>query len=140
MSEENNELAPDWLLASCEIAEQPFRSKVPFLGPLIVWVRTAWNNMAARWYVRPLIDQQNRFNRLLVERLREYETYTYDLSSEQDHELTLLRHDVAVVQTHLRGLRQQLAALDRQLAGLEAGNGEAEAGDGGQESANDRGE
>lgn len=30
--------------------------------PLVAEVRTAWNNVATRWYVRPNFDQQTRFN------------------------------------------------------------------------------
>jgi GT2 family glycosyltransferase len=30
--------------------------------PLVARLRTAWNNLATRWYVRPNFDQQTRFN------------------------------------------------------------------------------
>jgi O-antigen biosynthesis protein len=30
--------------------------------PLVARLRTAWNNVATRWYVRPSLDQQTRFN------------------------------------------------------------------------------
>jgi hypothetical protein len=29
---------------------------------MIARLRTAWNNIATRWYVRPSLDQQTRYN------------------------------------------------------------------------------
>lgn len=97
------------------IVEQPFSSDIPILGPLIVWFRTMWNSVAAKWYVRPMLEQQNKFNRLIVERVRDFEAYTYDLSSEQDRDLNRLRHDVAALHLQLTQLNQQLAALNDHL-------------------------
>ncbi|HEY0735712.1 MAG TPA: glycosyltransferase family 2 protein [Herpetosiphonaceae bacterium] len=45
------------------LSEVQFRSRLPLLATL----RTAWNNIATRWYVRPSFDQQTRFN-LALER------------------------------------------------------------------------
>jgi len=45
-----------------EIQEQPFESSVPVIGLLIVAFRNAWNNVAARWHVRRILNQQNRYN------------------------------------------------------------------------------
>lgn len=46
------------------LSEVPFRSRLP----LVATLRTAWNNIATRWYVRPSFDQQTRFN-LALERV-----------------------------------------------------------------------
>jgi hypothetical protein len=46
------------------LSEVPFRSRLP----LVATLRTAWNNIATRWYVRPNFDQQTRFN-LALERV-----------------------------------------------------------------------
>jgi chromosome segregation ATPase len=51
------------------LVEQPFRSRVPLLGPMIAWFRTRWNNVSTTWYIRPLIARQNRFNSAVVEHL-----------------------------------------------------------------------
>jgi GT2 family glycosyltransferase len=48
------------------VAERPFTSSVPLLGPLIARFREAWNNVAARWYVRGLLVQQLEINHRLV--------------------------------------------------------------------------
>ncbi len=41
---------------------QPFTSDTPVFGQVIVWIRTAWNWMSTKWYVLPLVQQQNAFN------------------------------------------------------------------------------
>lgn len=105
----------DWLLTKSDIEEQPFSSSVPLIGPAITWFRTRWNNVATRWYVQPMVRQQNEFNSLLAERIRDFETYTYTLSSEQDRDLVQMRHDVAALQHQLRELNQRLKALDDYL-------------------------
>ncbi len=105
----------EWLTEKGKVVEQPFSSDVPLFGPFIAWFRSAWNNVAARWYVQPLLNQQNEFNRLSVERLRDIETYTYDLASEQDHDLSRIRHDVAVLHMQMAQLNQRLEELNRQM-------------------------
>lgn len=105
----------DWLLKEGTIVEQPFSSEIPILGSLIVWFRTMWNSVAAKWYVRPMLEQQNKFNGLIVERVRDFEAYAYDLTSEQDRDLSRLRHDMAALHVQLNQLNQQLAALNDHL-------------------------
>jgi hypothetical protein len=121
----------DWLLEKGKVVEQPFSSGIPVVGPLIVWFRTMWNSMAAKWYVRPMLDQQNDFNRLAVERLREFESFSYEFSLEQERELNRLRHDKAALQLQLTQLNRRLAELAKQLEDEDAvgknksGQGEA---------------
>jgi hypothetical protein len=45
------------------IQEVPFQSRLPVLGRIVVWIRETWNSVATKWYVRPLIEQQNAINR-----------------------------------------------------------------------------
>ncbi len=59
------------LESKMEVQEQPFISNVPVIGPLIVGVRTLWNWMSTKWYVTPLIQQQNEFNVTMTRTLRE---------------------------------------------------------------------
>ncbi|MFN2303460.1 MAG: hypothetical protein ACK2TV_06980, partial [Anaerolineales bacterium] len=82
----------DWLIEKGIVVERPFSSKVPLFGPLIVWFRMMWNSVATKWYVRPMLDQQNDFNRLAVESIRDIETYSYEFSLDQERELSHLRH------------------------------------------------
>jgi GT2 family glycosyltransferase len=44
--------------ANTVLEEVQFRSRLP----LIARLRAAWNDVATRWYVRPSLDQQTRFN------------------------------------------------------------------------------
>ncbi|RMF28539.1 MAG: hypothetical protein D6759_15600 [Chloroflexi bacterium] len=77
-----------------EVREQPFRSDKPFIGPLIVRVRSLWNSVATKWYVRPLIRQQNAINRRLVEinrQLREELQVAQEIIVALDRELAELR-------------------------------------------------
>ncbi len=49
-----------------QLRERPFASRMPVVGPLIARFRAAWNSIATQWYVRPLLQQQNEFNELVV--------------------------------------------------------------------------
>ena len=44
------------------VHERPFVSNNPLLGRFIVGMRSAWNWMSTKWYVLPLVQQQNNFN------------------------------------------------------------------------------
>lgn len=59
------------LESKMEVREQPFISNAPVIGPLIVGFRTLWNWMSTKWYVNPLIQQQNEFNVTMTQTLRE---------------------------------------------------------------------
>lgn len=54
-----------------EVTPQPFRSETPIIGPLIVWFRRLWNQVATRWFVLPMVEQQNAYNRTLLQALEE---------------------------------------------------------------------
>lgn len=105
----------DWLLDKAKINEEPFRSQARFVGPLIARFRSLWNSVSTKWYVRPLLQQQNRLNRLLVERLGDHDLRLI----EQDREQTALTHDLADVATQLQMMNRRLASLERRLAQLE---------------------
>lgn len=104
------------------VVERPFTSNTPILGQLIVWFRTAWNNVAARWYVRPLLKQQNTFNQLAT---AELETHLQRGSEqtqqliEQDRSQMQLVHETAVLTAQVRQMNQALADLEERLAQLE---------------------
>ena len=51
--------------------EEPFESNAPLIGPLIVRFRYIWNWMSTRWYVKPIMKQQNDFNTATTQTLRE---------------------------------------------------------------------
>lgn len=88
--EENREDA-DWLLKKSQVRERPFTSTTPIIGPLLVRFREVWNSVATKWYVRPLLQQQNSFNQLVVSQLREHDQW-FVL---QDQEQTALANELA---------------------------------------------
>lgn len=110
------------LLAQARVAERPFTSQAPVVGPLIVWFRSLWNSVAAKWYVRPLLAQQNNFNRLLVERVQaqtqQAEARALQLA-EQDRAQTELVRETAELTARVVQLNRALEALDARLARLE---------------------
>ncbi|MFN8474677.1 MAG: glycosyltransferase family 2 protein [Anaerolineae bacterium] len=88
---------------------QPFESHAPVVGPLIVWVRTLWNSVATKWYVQPLVDQQNRFNAATAEALRQ-------IAAGQARDERVLQSQAAVLTT----LSQRQALVGAAMAGLAA--------------------
>lgn len=103
------------LRAKAELRVQPFTSTVPLIGPLIVRLRTAWNDVASRWYLDHLMFQQNEFNRLAVQQIEAYEV-------ELREQLELLEEQIVAVaegQRRAQELEAQLADLERELT---AGN------------------
>jgi hypothetical protein len=105
----------DWLEEHAEVKEEPFRSDVAVVGPLLARFRSLWNSVAAKWYVRPLLAQQNQFNQTLVQRLQAVEQRLI----EQDWEQTALIHDLAEVSTQLAETNRLLTAIEARLARLE---------------------
>jgi hypothetical protein len=95
------------------IEERPFRSDKPLVGPLIVWVRRMWNGVSTRWYVRPLIEQQNEVNRRLAEELAAARETIVAL----DREAADTRREFAQA---IYGLRDELERLEERIAALEA--------------------
>lgn len=98
------------LASHAELQDRPFTSDVPVLGPLIAWFRTQWNNIASRWYLRDLMDQQNEFNYLMLKQLEGYE-------AELTEQLQLLEEHVATqveLRERVRELEAWLTLLERE--------------------------
>jgi len=101
------------LAAAAVVVERPFVSTVPLLGPLIARFRTAWNNVASRWYVHHVVEQQNAFNQLAVRQLETYELELAEqmaLLEEQVVEQEALRRRVAELAAQVAELRRRLVA------------------------------
>lgn len=104
----------DALAAKVAVTERPFVSHVPLLGKWIARFRAAWNNVSTTWYVRTLIQQQNRFNQLLVQRLQEHDAR---LALQDDAHLDLAA-DLAQLATELQKSEALLASIERRLQKL----------------------
>ena len=49
------------------LREYEFVSAAPGVGRMVARLRAAWNDVATKWQVRPLLEQQSAFNAALVE-------------------------------------------------------------------------
>jgi hypothetical protein len=110
-------LSLEQVKSAARLKPQPFTSNAPVIGRLIVWLRTTWNNVASRWYVDHLVDQQNTFNHLILDQLAAYET-------ELNDQLALLEEQV-VSQEELRRRVQELSAQLTELRRMMATVGPA---------------
>jgi glycosyltransferase involved in cell wall biosynthesis len=115
MTADKDQLAE--LRQKARLQEYVFSSTIPFFGKLIAWFRNAWNSVATKWYVRPLIDQQTAFNLAVVDQLAQQQQIldadAVELESwlvEEDREQTRLTRQVA-----------ELAARASQKHGATAG-------------------
>jgi hypothetical protein len=113
----NEELIAE-LEAKRTIREQPFRSDMPIIGRCIAWFRAAWNSVSTRWYVLPLLQQQNEFNALVVSHLRETERQLDEIDRrliDLDRDHTSLTRDVAELTYQLIHMNRLLTAIEAQL-------------------------
>jgi GT2 family glycosyltransferase len=111
-----------------QVQEQPFRSRVPLLGPVIAWFRKRWNDVSTTWYVRPLIAQQNRFNAAVVDQLTDQNAVSDRREAQmeelgmrlRDHEAWLIERDKeqAGYVRDLAELTVQIVQLNHQLQEL----------------------
>jgi len=90
------------LTASQTVHEPAFESSAPVIGRVIVMTRRAWNWMSTKWYVRPIVAQQNRINRQATSVMS---------ALAQQHELDEQR--ISDLQTRVTELEQRLARLER---------------------------
>lgn len=97
------------------VKEQPFTSGTPILGPLIVAVRSAWNWMSTKWWVRPMLAQQNGFNAEMTSALRN-SLQVMRLTALALHRLTALAE---AQQAEICQLRHEVANLQARTVGAE---------------------
>lgn len=98
------DLSGQWM-----IREQPFVSHAPLIGPLIVRIRDAWNWMATKWYVRPLIQQITTFHLSVVRAFRDVEAQQQRVADQ-----------VSALEALTRRQADELAALRQAVARLQA--------------------
>lgn len=107
------------------LTPQPFTSRAPIIGGLIVWFRNAWNSISTRWYLAPILQQQNEINLMLIDELR---ALRRDMVEQQarwpiveeisdrliatDRDATTLAHDLAQLTAAVIQLEDRLAALN----------------------------
>ncbi len=94
------------------VQEQPFVSGAPGLGPLIVALRNAWNWMSTKWYVRPLVAQQNEFNTQVVTALREAQAQMIEQNAYLEAAQTEIAALKVALATEISVLRAALATAE----------------------------
>lgn len=92
-----------------ELREHDFRSSLPVIGPLISLMRRILYNLTAKWGVWAVIQQQNRINRMIEERLHTMETLLVDI----DRDLALLARMMAEIEVRQRQLVRMLTDQSR---------------------------
>lgn len=102
----------DTLRAQATVEQQPLRSDLPFVATL----RNLWYNIAARWGVQQVIDQQNEVNRLILTALEDQTDQTEWLRL-QDAQLTEQARQIA-------DLTAKVKALEMKIQFIESMNGE----------------
>ncbi|RMG95926.1 MAG: hypothetical protein D6706_11145 [Chloroflexi bacterium] len=103
------------LLEMVIVQERPFTSSIPLIGGLIVRFRTAWNNIATRWYMLPILEQQNRVNQLLARSLQDIDARLIA----QDREQSMAAQDLAQIVTQIKQMNALLTRIEQRLAALE---------------------
>ena len=101
--------AGDWW----RIGQRPFRSQRRAIGPLINWARGLGLTLFSKWYLGPLLEQQNEVNRELVARLeaaQEAADVAQETAVALDRELTDLRRQLAEAVYRLQEQRRQVEA------------------------------
>lgn len=123
----------DQLKAKWRVQERPFVSHVPLVGPIIARFREAWNSVSTKWYVRLLLQQQNEFNRLVVQRLQELEKFEEveglvaeldEWALDDDREGTALAREVGELTYAAVRLEKRLAELETRLKTLMSSSGQ----------------
>lgn len=121
------------LRAKAHVRERPFVSHAPIIGRFIAFFREKWNSIAAKWYVRPMLHQQNIFNQAVVQTIQEMLEAQADLDRylelveerivSSDRDATLLARKIAEGEYRARERERQTAeeqaALARHMAELE---------------------
>lgn len=112
--------------------EHPLRSNRPILGFLITALRTFLNKLSTKWYVRPLLQQQNKFNYYTLQQMIRLQGFMQEVNAEtslmgqqhawliaQGQEQDELVHDLGEIAVQLHLLQKQLAELNSRLDHLE---------------------
>ena len=105
-----DELEQKW-----EVQERPFAVDKPVIGPLIAAIRNAWNKISTKWYVLPMVQQQNEFNHRTLQHLRAQwqimENQHAWLVAQSQEQSDLIR-EVGELTVQLRQLQAKLTELE----------------------------
>ena len=94
------------------LQEYHFESQTPLIGPFIARFRSAWHNVAGKWAIRFIAQQQTTFNQRLLMELNNTQEY-----------LALSDQDWAELTRTVAELTQQVIQLQHAMASLQAHRG-----------------
>jgi hypothetical protein len=104
------------------LAPRPLTSNTPVIGGVIAWFRNTWNSVSTRWYVAPLIQQQNEFNQGVVDELcalaitqQQLKQLLEEISDRliaNDRDMAALTHDLGKVTYAVIQLDENVKRLD----------------------------
>lgn len=97
-----------------EVRDHRFVSAVPLVGPIIAGFRQLWHSISTKWSIHIVLQQQNKVNRLLVERLQTQE----QLLEIQGQILRAIDHDQTRLTTQLVEATLRLKKLEALLPNL----------------------
>lgn len=101
------------------IREQPFASNLPLVGRLIAWFRERWNRISTKWYVQPILAQQNEFNASVLQVVQDMyhlqRTSSLDLARRMDALFTALDRGQAGINARLHDQHIQIQTQQTQL-------------------------
>ena len=110
-----DELEQKW-----EVQERPFAADKPVIGPLIAAIRNTWNKISTKWYVLPMVQQQNEFNHRTLQHLQAQwqimENQHAWLVAQSQEQSDLIR-EVGELTVQLRQLQAKLAELEEGTQG-----------------------
>lgn len=105
----------DTLRQGATLREYSFVSGAPGVGGFVARLREAWNSVATKWQVRPLMEQQSDFNRALADWLAG-NAGAAELDKrliEQDHAHVGIAREAALVAARSERLRAGIHDADR---------------------------
>lgn len=116
------------------LTPRPLASTTPVIGRAIAWFRNTWNSVSTRWYVAPLVQQQNEFNQGVVSELYtlKEELHTLIIAQQEmrelldeissrliasDRDVVAVTHDLGKVTYTVIRLDETIKRLDDALSG-----------------------
>lgn len=116
------------------LTPRPLTSTTPVIGGVIAWFRNTWNSVSTRWYVAPLVQQQNEFNQGVVSELYtlKEELHTLIIAQQEmrelldeissrliasDRDVVAVTHDLGKVTYTVIRLDETIKRLDDALSG-----------------------
>lgn len=107
------------LISRQNLTELQFTSDTAVIGPLIAGFRRHWNNVAARWSVGHVIQQQNNYNRLVSRVLDELDSRSQTNAADIGLLLAELLQMRQIQTRFIQETQKELAQLRKKLEQIE---------------------